>query len=411
MIELEAWGAHEALILTAPTGTNAAVHPHPSSVCLSELLNRVQPNTILLVRGNASYSTGPSSPEQIVEPQIYAYLEHRGLSTDHLIQISGFYNYPTEEDVQRTISLIRTHNVDLIIGIGGGMPMDIAKAAAILAGQAGDPSVYITGGDVPQDRATRLVLIPTTAGSGAEVTPFAVVYLGGVKYSLAHPSMGADYTLLMPELTHSLPKNVTAAAGCDAIAQAIEAHWSVNATPESVRYSERALKLLLPHIVDAVRNPTGDVRRAMLTGACYAGMAIKTARTTWAHAASYWMTANRGISHGHAVMLTLPWLFPLIDQVDEQTLQQAEGLTLPLLRAKMISLYNLLEVNNGLEARDKLHGIMDACGLERSLARLNITPADFEHIVDAVNPERMKNMPMTISRDTALDLLHQASGR
>jgi alcohol dehydrogenase class IV len=147
----------------------------------------------------------------------------------------------------------------------------------------------------------------------------------------------------------------------------------------------------------------------MMLGACYAGMAINIAKTTWAHAVSYWLTANKGITHGHAVMLTLPYLFPLIDEANEQTVQKTATLTVGLLREQMYSLYHMLGVSNGREARDLLHRIMGDCDLERYIDRLDVNPSEFEDIVDAVNPERMKNMPITISRETTLEILHQAS--
>jgi alcohol dehydrogenase len=408
-LDVETWHEHESLILPSPCQPGVKMDRQPTDSCLFDLLNRVEPTSILLVRGNEAYNAGPSSPKRRIEPQIRAYLQDRNLSSDRLIQVSGFYNYPTLDDVQRVAQQINEQKVDLVIGIGGGMPMDIAKAASMLATQPEGAEIYLTGKAVPQPRRIRLILIPTTAGTGAEVTHFSVVYMDKIKYSLAYPSMGADYALIIPELTYTLPKSVTATSGCDAIAQAIEAFWSVNATPESRQYSMQALSHLLPHIVEAVHRPTEENRRAMLLGACYAGMAINIAKTTWAHAASYWLTAHKPISHGHTVMLTLPYLFPMVAEADEQTLQKTEHLTVDLLREQMAALYHILGVQNGLEARDRLHNLMDACGLERHLGRLDVKPSDLEEIVDAVNPERMKNMPITISRESALDILHQAS--
>jgi alcohol dehydrogenase class IV len=406
---MDTWNEHNSLILPTPCQPGSGMDKQPTDACLLDLLDREQPTSILLVRGNAAYHMGPSSPKQLIEPQIHAYLYGRGLSPDRLIQISGFYKYPTKDDVQRVMEQINKHDSDLVIGVGGGMAMDIAKAASILATQPEAPEVYITGKVAPSPRRIRLILIPTTAGTGADVTHFAVVYIDRVKYSLAHPSMGPDYALLVPELTYTLPKAVTATSGCDAIVQAIEAFWSVNATSESRQYSKQALTYLLSHIVEAVRRPTEENRRAMMLGACYAGMAINIAKTTWAHAASYWLTANKDISHGHAVMLTLPYLFSLIDEANELTVQKTAALTVGLLREQMSALYQMLGVSDGREARDLLHRIMGDCGLDRHIDRLDVNPSEFEDIVDAVNPERMKNMPITISRETALNILHQAA--
>ncbi|HIG45057.1 MAG TPA: iron-containing alcohol dehydrogenase [candidate division Zixibacteria bacterium] len=397
------------MIVSAHDGSQAKLTEVSSKTCLLDLLEQERPNNILLVYDQDAYHAGPYNPEQVIEPQFQTYLDRRGYNADHLIKITGFHTYPTAEYIRQVIEQIQVHRIDLVIGIGGGMVMDIAKAASILATQPEAPEVYITGKVVPSPRRIRLMLIPTTAGTGAEVTQFSVVYIDKIKYSLAHPSLGADHALLVPEFTYALPKAVTATSGCDAIAQAIEAFWSVNATPESHQYSAQALACLLPHIVEAVHRPTEENRRAMMLGACYAGMAINIAKTTWAHAASYWLTANKDISHGHAVMLTLPYLFPLIDEANEQTVRKTAALTVGLLRERMSSLYHMLGVSDGREARDLLHRIMGDCGLERHIDRLDVNPSEFEDIVDAVNPDRMKNMPINISRETALNIMYQAS--
>ncbi len=397
------------MIVSAHDGSQAKLTEVSSKTCLLDLLEQERPNNILLVYDQDAYHAGTYNPEQVIEPQFQTYLDRRGYNADHLIKITGFHTYPTAEYIRQVIEQIQVHRIDLVIGIGGGMVMDIAKAASILATQPEAPEVYITGKVVPSPRRIRLMLIPTTAGTGAEVTQFSVVYIDKIKYSLAHPSLGADHALLVPEFTYALPKAVTATSGCDAIAQAIEAFWSVNATPESHQYSAQALACLLPHIVEAVHRPTEENRRAMMLGACYAGMAINIAKTTWAHAASYWLTANKDISHGHAVMLTLPYLFPLIDEANEQTVRKTAALTVGLLRERMSSLYHMLGVSDGREARDLLHRIMGDCGLERHIDRLDVNPSEFEDIVDAVNPDRMKNMPINISRETALNIMYQAS--
>jgi alcohol dehydrogenase class IV len=267
------------MIVSAHDGSQAKLTEVSSKTCLLDLLEQERPNNILLVYDQGAYHAGTYNPEQVIEPQFQTYLDRRGYNADHLIKITGFHTYPTAEYIRQVIEQIQVHRIDLVIGIGGGMVMDIAKAASILATQPEAPEVYITGKVVPSPRRIRLMLIPTTAGTGAEVTQFSVVYIDKIKYSLAHPSLGADHALLVPEFTYALPKAVTATSGCDAIAQAIEAFWSVNATPESHQYSAQALACLLPHIVEAVHRPTEENRRAMMLGACYVGVAINIVKT------------------------------------------------------------------------------------------------------------------------------------
>ena len=392
-----------------PCQPGAKIHNASKETCLLDQLEVERPEAILVVRGNSAYHTGRFSPQKLIGRQITDYLAGRGLATDRLNQISGFYGYPTTDDVQRVIDLIADQGTDLIIGVGGGMVMDIAKMAAILATQNEKPEVYITGKAELRPRRIRLILIPTTAGTGADVTHFSVVYIEKVKYSLAYTSMGADLAFLLPELTYDLPAAVTATSGFDAIAQAIEAFWSVSATNKTRRYSTQALGLLIPYIEAAVNRPTEKDRKAMLLGSCYAGQAINIARTTWAHAASYWLTANKGIAHGHSVMLTLPYLFPLIDKADDHAMQNTASLTAAQLRKRMAKLYEVLGVRDGQDARRRLHSLMEACGLEHSLERLGVSPSEYGDILDSLNPERMKNMPVNISRESGLQILQEAT--
>ena len=266
---------------------------------------------------------------------------------------------------------------------------------------------YITGKLKPEGTNIKRLLIPTTAGTGAEITPFSVVYVDKTKYSLAHPSMSPDYVIMAPELTLTLGKYETASTGCDALAQAIEAFWSVNATEESKGYSKEAIRLALDNLSEAVNKPNLENRTAMLKAAHLAGKAISIAKTTAAHSLSYPFTSYHNIPHGHAVMLTLPYFFEVNQYVNERNIQNKEGFTIGYARRTFDELLEMFNVKDGVEAKNVLINLMSEIGLERSLRKLGINQEDLQNIVDnGFNPQRVINNPVKVSEETVWRILN-----
>ena len=362
---------------------------------ISSILNIEKPNSILLIRGNDSYEH--SGAKSFIEPQLLNY---------HVTYLSGFKKSPFLQDIERTIDVIRQENVDFIIGVGGGTVIDIAKAASLLSGEEGNIEDFINGNIKPRGDNIRRLLIPTTAGTGAEITPFSVVYIGKTKYSLAHPTMSPEYVILAPELTLTLGKYETASTGCDALAQAIESFWSVNATEESKEYSGEAIHLALDNLTSAVNNPNLENRTAMLKSSHLAGKAISIAKTTAAHSLSYPFTSYHDISHGHAVMLTLPYFFEINEHTNNRNIQKKEGFTVEYARKTFDELLKILNVRNGTEAKGKLINLMNEIGLERSLRKLNVSQNDLQNIVDnGFNPQRVVNNPVVVTQEHVWKIL------
>ena len=364
---------------------------------VKSILEREKPSSILLVRGNDSYEE--CGARGFIEPQLNGY---------KVTSLSGFKKSPYIGDIKNTIDVILGKNIDFIIGVGGGTVMDISKAASVLYKEEGLLEGYIKGELKPIGNNIRRLLIPTTAGTGAEITPFSVVYIDKTKYSLAHPSMSPEYVILAPELTLTLSKKVTASTGCDALAQAIEAFWSVNATEESKRYSKEAIYLALNNLSNAVNNPNLEDRTAMLRASHLAGKAISIAKTTAAHSLSYPFTSYHDIPHGHAVMLTLPYFFEVNEYVNEENIQDKKGFTVEYARRTFDDLLKVLGVKGGAEAKVKLLDLMDDVGLERSLGKLGVNKNDFQNIVNnGFNPQRVVNNPVKITEGTVWEILEK----
>jgi alcohol dehydrogenase class IV len=156
----------------------------------------------------------------------------------------------------------------------------------------------------------RLVLLPTTGGSGAEMTRFAAVGTGRERRALDHPALLADVAIVDPRLSDSCPPAVTYPAAFDALAHAIESYWSARSTPETRALSWQATGDLLAALAAPLERPTVRQRNQLAAAATRAGRAVDATRTGAVEAFAGWLTAHRQVPHGVACLLTLSWLLP-----------------------------------------------------------------------------------------------------
>lgn len=194
-----------------------------------------------------------------------------------------------------------------VVGFGGGSSLDVAKLAALLLGSGEDLDAAWGVGNARGPRLP-LVLVPTTAGTGSEVTPVAIITLPGAeKRGVSSPLLLPDLALLDPELTYGLPPAIAAATGIDAMVHAIEAYTSrsPNANPLSRMLALQALDLLGAHIEAAVAGATA-ARAPMLLGSCLAGMAFANAPVAAVHALAYPIGGRYYVPHGLSNALVLP---------------------------------------------------------------------------------------------------------
>lgn len=211
------------------------------------------------------------------------------------------YKLPVIETLIQYNKIISGFNPDIIISIGGGVVLDSSKFFACFLKNTHLTAEKVIAKLKNFDECVPLLAAPTTAGSGSEATPFAVLYLDGRKYSLENPYLLPEDVILDPDLTKSVPKEIAASSGVDAVCQSLEAIWSVRANEESIKYAVLALQYLIPAIKHVVSNPCDQIRASMLIGSHLAGRAIAISRTTAPHAFSYLLTSKYNIPHGHAV--------------------------------------------------------------------------------------------------------------
>lgn len=215
---------------------------------------------------------------------------------------------PPEHIVLSAVAYAKELEVDGIIGFGGGSSLDTAKLVALLA-NSDEQLADIYGVDAIRGKRLPLILIPTTAGTGSEVTPIAIVTTGDTtKAGVVSAVLLPDVALLDASLTLGLPSHVTAATGIDAMVHAIEAYTSaIKKNPYSDLLAKQALTLLSNNILEATFNGTNvEARQAMLLGACLAGQAFANAPVAAVHALAYPLGGHFHIPHGlsNALVLT-----------------------------------------------------------------------------------------------------------
>ena len=211
------------------------------------------------------------------------------------------------EVIERAVALCRDERIDLVLSIGGGSALDTAKLVAYLA-ESGDRLDDIYGVGLAKGERLPLLLVPTTAGTGSEVTPIAIVTTPTTeKKGVVSPRLLPDWAILDPELTLGLPSHVTAATGIDAMVHAIEAYTSRHKkNPMSDQLARQALALLSPNIREVCRDGRNlEARSQMLLGSMLAGMAFANAPVAAVHALAYPIGAIFHVPHGLSNALVL----------------------------------------------------------------------------------------------------------
>ncbi|WP_368252354.1 iron-containing alcohol dehydrogenase [Enterococcus sp. 2201sp1_2201st1_B8_2201SCRN_220225] len=232
-------------------------------------------------------------------------IEKAGIDYTILSDIPAEPNY---HEAQGVIDTFKKENADFIIAVGGGSVMDVAKLASILATDEYSVKDLLDNPLLATKQVTSL-MIPSTAGTGAEATPNAIVGVPekDLKIGIVNPEMIADYVLLDGRMTQNLPKPIAAATGVDALCHAIECFTSAKANPISNTFALEALDLIMNNLVEACTNPEAlEAKRKMLLGSFYAGVAITASGTTAVHALSYPLGGKYHIAHGvsNAILLT-----------------------------------------------------------------------------------------------------------
>ena len=245
--------------------------------------------------------------KQVIDP-----LMDRGYD---VIVYTGVVPEPPLAVGEELVDFTRKGKFELVIGFGGGSAMDLAKLAAVLAVHDGPVADYLnlTGTQKIEKKGLPKILIPTTAGTGSEVTNISVLSLETTKDVVADNYLLADVAIVDPALTVSVPPRITAATGVDALTHAVEAYISVNASPTSDALALHAIRVIARSLRKAVEDGSDrQARTDMSQGSYLAGLAFFNAGVAGVHALAYPIGGQFHIPHGESNAVLLPYVMSYI---------------------------------------------------------------------------------------------------
>ena len=318
-------------------------------------------------------------------------------------EIKLFYKnseLPILEELIDIINEIKKFKPDLILGVGGGAVIDYAKMANVVDVRPDLENLIINYSYPFKKKNTKLAVIPTTAGSGAEVTSNAVIYVDGIKHSFESELLIPDNFFLIPEFLISAPNKIKASAGFDAIAQALESLISKKSNDQSVNYASKSLRVSINSYISFLNDPNIKNATEMSIASNLAGKAINISKTTAPHAASYPFTSLFNISHGHAVGLFFERFF----KFNYDNLDKSE--TSFDLKQRFELIFNLFDVKNINDFNSKIILMKKKAKLEDNLEILNINvKKSSEKIIKGINLLRLGNNPVKINEKDILKII------
>ena len=292
-------------------------------------------------------------------------------------------------------NLLKESESEVIVAIGGGGVIDMAKLINILLFNNHEKVSFLKKYKSIKQEFLPLYVLPTTSGTGSEETSFATVFYKNRKYSINHPNLIPTLSIVDPDLTFSLPSYVTACSGFDALSQCIESYWSISSTNKSRNYSVKGMKLITKNIVNATLKNSKFAKHEMAIAANLSGKAINISKTTAPHSLSYEITRKLGIPHGHAVSLLLGKFFLINNSI--KRIRKPLNMKIKQNREKKIFKY--LSAKSAYEAHKKWYKLMDTCGLKTDFTKLGLrNKKNIKLFVDNVNVERLKNHPIILNK-------------
>lgn len=297
--------------------------------------------------------------------------------------------------INKLSEYLKEKGIVSIISIGGGTILDVVKSACIVAKNGTCVEEFLIDKTKELTKKGLLhIAVPTTSGTGSEVTPWATIWENNRKYSLTSPLMFSEIAIVDPALTDNLELSITATSGIDALCQSIESYWNINGNPTSRNLALKSIANLVKFLPLTAYKENKVYRNKMALGSLYGGLAFSNTQTTICHAISYPITAHWSIQHGQSVCLTLPYFITEF---------------IPMLRVKdQQKLFDAMEVSSAKEASLKVIQIVKSIGLKTRLSELYIPVSGIDLILsESFYTNRANNTPRQVSRDEVEKLLHQ----
>lgn len=319
---------------------------------------------------------------------------------DKGIRVTKFDDFqpnPLYESVEKGVKLFLESGSKLIIAVGGGSSIDVAKCIKLYSNMNTSEN-YLKQKIVPND--VTLMAIPTTAGTGSESTRYAVIYYNGEKQSVSDYSCIPSIVVFDTSALTTLPVYQKKSTMLDALCHAIESFWSVNSTAESKKYSKAAIELIFSNLDSYLANEEKG-NAGMLKAANLAGKAINITQTTAGHAMCYKLTSLYRIAHGHAAALCVRKLWPyMIENTSKCIDSRGSG----YLETVFSEIAVAMGCNSPVEAVGKFNELLEK--LELSVPEVK-DEDDFAVLRTSVNPVRLKNNPVALTEESIDMLYHQ----
>jgi alcohol dehydrogenase class IV len=329
--------------------------------------------------------------------RIRSVLERPGYDLTVFSELAG---EPDAANIDKLAQLLRRLDHPFIVGIGGGSALDVAKLAAVIAEDEIAVEDYALCARPFPEPGLKRILIPTTAGTGSEVTRTAVFTTGkGNKVWAWGHELLPDLVLLDPSLTVSLPADITAATGLDALVHAIEACTCQNRNPMADALGLHAIRLASKHLMTAIEKPADiEARSGMLIASTLAGSAFAQTGTAAAHAIGHALATVAGIPHGRAVTIAMEVLLPW----NAQACPEAHAAV-----AEAFGCENKVD-----QCAAAFRALIDQAGVDRSLAERGIDPETLTSVM--VSPENLpmlQNNARPVSKNDGLELARRMLDR
>ncbi|MGC8842749.1 MAG: iron-containing alcohol dehydrogenase family protein [bacterium] len=299
---------------------------------------------------------------------------------------------PSVEDVDRARE--EAKGSDFVIGMGGGSALDVAKATAGLINEVHPTSRFLFSEVEITQPPIPIIAIPTTAGTGSEVTQVSVL-IGEkdgkrIKSSIHHPNLLPLYAILDPTLTLTCPASLTASAGADALSHCLEAFFSSASNPLSDAVALQGISLILRNFRRAVEKGDYESREAMLLGSLMGGIALSQAHLGAVHALAHSLGALKGVPHGIACGIFLPSLLRF---------------NLPFIEEKLGLLARYLNIHpDGFI--DEIESLLSSIGIPKNLREVGVSEEEAEEIVEGCKYSRsLRYNPRETSREDLLSII------
>ena len=317
---------------------------------------------------------------------------------------TGIVNEPTFADFHKLMNEAEHINPDVVIGIGGGSVLDMAKLVAAQLGND-QPLSEIVGIGLLRRRSRKLICVPATSGTGSEVSPNAILLdeSDNQKKGIISPHLVPDIVIVDPQLSHSVPPAITAATGIDALTHCLEAYTNLFAHPFIDIYAYEGMRLIAANIVQAVQHGDDEDARAQVAmGSLLGGFCLGPVNTAGVHALSYPLGSTFHLAHGLSNALLLPHVMAFnIPAAPKRYADVAVALGCARDADEMLT------AQKGI---DKIKELMQQCNMPLRLRDVGIQLESIPEMADAAMKitRLLKNNPRPITREDAIDIYTKA---